>query len=421
LAGSVPPASARFRFRFVARGELTNTIVAFAIQSLKRCHPNVNIVLIDANDVPTLDPSRFPISDDFVIVHAVPEDDAVAQAVGRGSRRHLFYWRHSPQLLRALPPSNLFDVHSDADIIFVRPLNFASLLAPLEKGRIAAALDESTLDYYASFQSLAATIPATLFPVGVSGGPLLQAGLLFTNPADDGDFYDLFWSVAAEAARAGHLPSLPWDDMGIATSLLTQGGSLWERLLILGHDWNYITDATKDAGVFGRAAHYGGRRAQALLLEHYDPVIRPEQAANDWWGRVGLRGISKLPFIAGSSKQLLAALDHSPDCGSSDGIIPLTLPCVLSWNVPINADGLDLYVDPLISDVRGSPKSSAATVFVYLDGDLTSHCVVYDRRSLPSIPLGSAETVTIIAVSESADGQMCLTHAFTRKDEGLAG
>jgi hypothetical protein len=233
-----------FRFRFVARGEPTNTLVTSAVYSLKRCHPSVGVIVVDANDVPTLARTQFHDAGEFEVIHVVPEMDGVAKAVGRGSRRHLFYWRHSPQLIDALPQVDQFDVHSDADIIFLRPFDLRALLGPLEQGRIAAAIDESTLDYYQTVQALA---PAS----GAQGGPLLQGGLVFRNPADDGGFYTRFWELAEQVAASGQLSDLPWDDMSILSMLLTQGGPLWERLLILGHEWNFISDANKDPGVFG--------------------------------------------------------------------------------------------------------------------------------------------------------------------------
>jgi len=350
----------------------------------------VGVVVVDANDVPTLERTRFHVPGEFDVVHIVPEVDAVAEAVGRGSRHHLFYWRHSPQLLEALPPTHRFDVHSDADIVFVRPFDLGSLLGPLEQGRIAAAIDESTLDYYQAVQALAETS-------GASGGPLLQGGLLFRNPADDGGFYLRFWDFAVEAAASGQLSHLPWDDMGILSILLAQGGPLWERLLILGHEWNFITDANKDPGVFGCAAHYGGRRAQALLLAHCDVLFPPEasQEECDWWGRVG-----------GARP---AALPVSGNC-SSQGTGSFALPCSITWNVPARAADLTLS-----GQLLPPAEPLDVTAFVYLDGRLDRHCHFQNGCFRTTIPLHAPETVTVIVVSAASVCEVSLYHAFDHR------
>lgn len=92
-------ASHHFRVRFVARGERATKLVILAVKSLARCHPGVTVVVVDANDAPALDSAMFQVRIDLHVVHVRPADDAVARAIGRGSRQHLFYWRHSPQLL----------------------------------------------------------------------------------------------------------------------------------------------------------------------------------------------------------------------------------------------------------------------------------------------------------------------------------
>ncbi|MGH8902506.1 MAG: hypothetical protein ACRDYA_12710 [Egibacteraceae bacterium] len=149
--------SERFRFRFVVRGEQANALVRYAMTSLRRCHPGAGIVLVDANDTPAWVTPGARIEGDVAIVHLPPEEDDVARAVGRGSRRHLFYWRHSPQVLEALPATDRYAVYADADIVFLRPLDLASLLGPLARGRIAAALDESTLEYFQALSMVAST------------------------------------------------------------------------------------------------------------------------------------------------------------------------------------------------------------------------------------------------------------------------
>jgi hypothetical protein len=141
-------ASERFQFRFVARGDYANALVVFAVESLRRCHPNVGILVIDANDSPILARTAFGRCQHPTTVHVPPGEDEISRVVGRGSPRHLFYWRHSPQVLNALPSSDRYAVDADCDIVFLRPMDLRSLLGPLARGRIAATVDESSLDYY---------------------------------------------------------------------------------------------------------------------------------------------------------------------------------------------------------------------------------------------------------------------------------
>ena len=266
-------ASEWFQFRFVVRGDEAGALVVLAVESLRQCHPNVSIVLVNANDSPTLARAAFGSPPYLTILHIPPGEDEISRVAGRGSPQHLFYWRHSPQVLGALPSSGRYVVHADSDMFFLRPMNLRSLLGPLARGRIAATIDESSLEYYEALGAGTAASVATMLPGAGAGGPLLQGGLMITNPGDDGQIYDRFWAFAVNAARFGHLNDLPWDDMCILTALLGQGGPLWERLLPLGHEWDYISDAQKDPGIFGCVAHYGGRRAKAFILAQRRRVL----------------------------------------------------------------------------------------------------------------------------------------------------
>ena len=61
-----------------------------------------------------------------------PPQDAVASCVGRGSPKHLFYWRHSPELLATIDehsPSR-FDVHADTDMLFLRTMDLLKTREP---------------------------------------------------------------------------------------------------------------------------------------------------------------------------------------------------------------------------------------------------------------------------------------------------
>jgi hypothetical protein len=401
ISGGDPngPVSSRFRFRLVARGEQANALVITAVRSLRRCHPNVGIILVDANDVPTLGQQSSHAGEGFTIVHVTPEEDDIAHEVGRGSRQHLFYWRHSPQLLAALPATDAYDVHSDVDILFVRPMDLASLMVPLAKGRIAAAVDESYLDYHLHYETLAAGPAAAYLPAAGSGGPLLQGGLLFTNPADDGGFYRRFWDLAVSAAKSGNLSSLPWDDMCIITSILGHGGPLWERLLILGSDWNYITDASKEPGVFGRSAHYGGRKAQAWLRTQHESLF-PSADGNEpcsWWGTVAVPGDSETPaFVRGPWR-------HRANAGDVQGPLSVPIPFALSRIVPDHVWTFDFF-----AAVFGTVPADAV-FYIYVDGRLAGMVSPEEGRAQMSVGVTGAETVTVIGVSRTRG---CHVHLY---------
>jgi hypothetical protein len=344
---------------------------------------------VDANDVPILGRQSSHTGENLTIVHVPPEEDDIAHELGRGSRQHLFYWRHSPQLLAALPATDAYDVHSDVDILFVRPLDLASLMAPLAKGRIAAAVDESYLDYHTHYETLAAGPAAASLPAAGSGGPLLQGGLLFTNPADDGGFYKLFWDLAVSAARSGNLGSLPWDDMCILTSLLGHGGPLWERLLVLGSDWNYITDAVKEPGVFGRAAHYGGKRAQSWLRAQGESLFPSDETKPcNWWGTVAVSedsGVSK--FVRGPWRRRAEA---GGNAGDVHGPLSVPLPFALSRIVSDHARTFDF--------LAAVPGPGTVVFYLYVDGRLAGMTSPREGRAQMSVGVAGAETVTVIGV-----------------------
>lgn len=386
------PASANFRFRFVSRGEKANSLAPLAIRSLRICHPGAAITLVDANDFPAFGQAA-GIDDGVNVVHVPPGEDDIARAVGRGSRVHMFYWRHSPQVMAALPPPDSYAVYADADIIFLRPMDLAALISPLEAGRIAAAVDESSIDY---FGRLAAAMPqlGRIMPAAAPGGPLLQAGLLATNPRDDGGIYQRFWELAGAAARAGLLAELPFDDMCLLSTLLGHGGPLWHRLLPLGHEWNYITDARKDPGVFGCGAHYGGHRAKAFILDRRARLLAPF-GAGSCWGTV--------PADPGTARELVRGIVQRPSA-DPDGEVPVLFPFCLSWAVPPGDRELEL--------TAALPCAHQATFFVYTDGRLADRVHAGEGRAHARARWTHAEVVTVIGVSSYCDCQARLRVSF---------
>ena len=227
-----------FRFRYVSRGEEANALACLSVRALRWCHPKIRILIIDANDTASIAPEDLPGAQ---VIHLPPADDAVSAHVGRGTPHHLFYWRHSPQVLAALPGGGCFDVYIDCDIIPLRPMPLGELAGPLQRGRIAAAVDEDTPLFLHAYESKAFAISriATGFR---EIGPLIQSGLVFSNPLNDGGMYRSLWKMAEAVAEAGLLKDLPYDDMSLFTVLMSQGGALWERFLPLGHHWNFITE-----------------------------------------------------------------------------------------------------------------------------------------------------------------------------------
>jgi hypothetical protein len=399
LVPGAPLLSERFRFRFVVRGDQAMTMAALAIGSLLRCHPRAQVVIVDANDHPALSREMFGADGDIAIVHVRPQDDPVAQVTGRGSRPHLFYWRHSPQLRSALPPATAYDAYSDCDIIYLRPLDLKSLTGPLSRGRIAATVDESSIDYYLSLGSPRSEPVTSMLPSAGSGGPLLQGGLLFTNPDDDGGIYDRFWSFATNMASAGHLAKLPWDDMCILTTLLGQGGPLWERLLPLSHDWDYISDSRKDPGIFGRAAHYGGHRAKNFLLSRSQQILPPTREPQECWGAVAVPE-------NGTSAYFISR--EPPGSNGPVGPLRVPLPFCLSWLVP--EDATSFTVSATISGPGDCSRS--VSFIVYVDGHLSFRFPHRNQGIHQTLPLTRAETITIVGIAQTAGCTALLESLF---------
>jgi hypothetical protein len=403
-APGTPLPSELFRFRFVVRGDQAMTMAVLAVGSLLRCHPRAGVVIVDANDHPALTRDMFGADGDIAIFHVRPQDDPVAQATRRGSRPHLFYWRHSPQLRSALPPTTAYDAYSDCDIIYLRPLDLGSLAGPLSRGRIAATVDESSVDYYLALGSPRSEPITAMLPSAGSGGPLLQGGLLFTNPTDDGGIYDRFWSFATDMASAGHLAKLPWDDMCILTTLLGQGGPLWERLLPLSHDWDYITDSGKDPGIFGGAAHYGGHRAKNFLLSRSEQILPATRDPRECWGTVAVpeNGTSAY-FVSHGTHEMSGS-------GESIGPLRVPLPFCLSWRVPEGA--ASFTVSAAINSPGDCPRS--ASFIVYVDGHLSFRFPHRNQEIQETLPLTYAETITIVGIAQTPGCTVLLEEPFRR-------
>jgi hypothetical protein len=394
-----PLPSERFRFRFVVRGDQTMTMAPLAIRSLLRCHPRAQIVIVDANDHPALSRGMFGADGDIAIVHVRPQDDPVAQATGRGSRFHLFYWRHSPQVRSALPLTTAYDAYSDCDIIYLRPLDLESLTGPLARGRIAATVDESSIEYYLSLASPRSEPVTSMLPSAGSGGPLLQGGLLFTNPADDGGIYDRFWSFATDMASAGHLATLPWDDMCILSTLLGQGGPLWERLLPLSHDWDYISDSRKDPGIFGRAAHYGGHRAKNFLLSRSQQILPATRDPQECWGAV---------VVPENGTSAYFVSREPPGGNGPVGPLRVPLPFCLSWLVPEDATSFTIS-----ATINGPGDCSrSASFIVYVDGHLSFRFPDRNQGIHQTLPLTRAETITIVGIAQTPGCTALLEEPF---------
>ncbi|MFV0131544.1 hypothetical protein ACLGI4_28205 [Streptomyces sp. HMX112] len=417
-------ASTRFRFRFVARGWQSNDLVMLAVRSLLCCHPSAHVVVVDANDEPMLAAEHFGPGGNVTVVHLRPDDDPVSRAAGKGTAGHLFYWRHSPALLGSLPPWPGYDVHADADLLFLRPMDLSALKGPLARGRIAAVVDESTMDYYSELGRRASMPLTAMLDTPGAGGPLLQAGLLFSNPADDGGFYDLLWRFAVTAAEAGLLHTVPSDDMGVVSSLLGRRGPLWERSLPLGHEWNYISGALKDPGVFGCVAHFGGRRAKKFLLAQSGDLFPPDaDVSRTPWGSMRLPvGPRRPTVVRGLWRRTWLPADEfdetAPSVGGAaparDGAsIEIALPFCLSWRVPPGHP--TALVDGIIRARRTeAPAEDGAepVLFVYLDGHLIGRVPAEGFRFRCPVRLGKAETITLIGTSPSSGHTLRLHDPF---------
>jgi hypothetical protein len=389
------PVAGQFKFRFVSRGLKSDQLAGLAIRSLVRCHPNAYIIMIDANDEPAawLPPSGH--SGKFQVVHVPPGDDEIASAFGRGTPKHMYYWRHSAEVIAALPPTDCFTAYVDADIMFLRPMDLTSLVAPLQHGRIAAAVDESTINYFGMIRR-AAGYTSRLLPVVGTGGPLLQAGMVFTNPADDGDVFAQFWQLALATARTGHIDRLPFDDMCLLTALLGQGGPLWERLLPLGHEWNYITSETQDPGIFGCAAHYGGHRAKSFLLAHQHDFS--PQDDETCWGSITDHQAAPLQADV-QALRLWRSWSNGP---AQSEAVPI--PFALSWNIPYGADRFEFQA-------RTSTGGSA-TFLLYIDGRLAGRAWTSGGSAATVLEFGQANVVTVIAVTDSGEQSASLNYSF---------
>jgi len=389
-------AGKRYRFRFLVRGGQTDDLLRLAVHSLERCHPEAVVAVVDANDRPTVDPDLFGLTLAHDVVHLRPGHDVVAKELGRGSRQHLFHWRHSPEVRAVLPAFDGFDAHADADLLFLRPLDLAALAGPLGDGRIAAAIDESTLDHYEAIGNTAVRSPSVGPYGGSPGGPMWQTGLIFSNPAGDGGFYDLVWAAACRAAEAGGLATLPDDDMALVSAVLGYGSDLWCRALPLGHDWNYITDAVKDPGIFGRVAHYGGRRAKTHLLSRTAPLLprsggRPEQP----WGTVHR--------TAGGPHDAIGPARGLFDGPLIDEPVPptsLLLPLCLTWAVPRRAESIKIVATVSENDWDRDPGWATAALHVYTDGRLRERIVTAGEGAILTLDIAAASTVTVIAVGD---------------------
>jgi hypothetical protein len=400
-------ASERFCFRFVVRGEKAGALLRLSVESLLRCHPRAEIVVVNANDEYSLHDLADEFAGEITVISVVPDDDEIARLVGRGSRTHLFYWRHSPQVLEALPASEKFAVYSDADIMYLRPMDLSSLVGPLSTGRIAAAVDESTITYYGRIGAFAAG-PTGGLPAAGGGGPLLQAGLVFSNPLDDGGLYDRFWKLAVDAASAGHLPDLPYDDMCLLAALLGQGGPLWERLLPLGHEWNYITDGEKDPGVFGCAAHYGGHRAKALLLQQSEAnrmsSFGSEKA--ECWGSLSSGDVEIKTLTRGTWPFHPAREGFEAWANTSP--TPVSLPFALSWPAPPDAKRFTIRT----TKADSGNASQDAMYFVYLDGRLADRFRASSAKAEQSVLCADIDVVSVVAVASNSEDQVFLEVSF---------
>lgn len=396
----------RFRFRFVTRGEQANRSVLCAARSLRRCHPSAPMVVLDANDQVHLDGEQLP--DQCRLVHVPPEHDEIARCLGRGTRQHMFYWRHSPQALEAagLQP-DLLDVYVDTDVLFLRPLDLQSLVPHLDAGRIAMAIDRSSIEYYRLMEDLAVRSDSSVFPVAGSRGPMVQGGLLFRNPENDGGLLELLWKLASADARSGVLSWVPWDDMAFLTTLLGHGGPLWGRLLPLGHEWNFISEDGYDPGVFGYLAHYGGpSHVKDHMVKRFTQLFPPVDALRElalWqrepdiarvgYGRVGLAGeagYDALRVVVRGQRM--------------SNVLSLHPPFSATWAVPPSAN--TLAFGPAFNDSsRHTPHSpSRVRLQCYLDGShATSLEISESDAGCARLPVHGAECVTLIGTTDEAD------------------
>ena len=400
------PSAERFRFRFLVRGDAASRLIFYATASLNRCHPRAAIVVVDANDEPTVNQRNLP--DGASLVYLPPPQDEVANCLGRGSTKHIFYWRHSPAILAAIGPAQgRFDVHADSDMLFLRPFDLGALIPYLEVGRIAMAIDRSTQDYYQFLEKVAPCSGSTAFPVAGSRGPMVQGGLMFRNPYDDGGLLQLLWEYACRDARTNGLAHAPWDDMAFLSNLLGHSGDLWGRLLPLGHEWNFISNTERDGGVFSYVAHYGGSPKDVdFIAGRYTqlyPSVRALQDLQLWqrepdivrvgYGRVGLAGESGYDALSVTvtGKRIENALSlHPPFCAS--------------WRVHPSADYFSFT--PSLNDTCRFVGNGEMRVrlLCYVDGAFRQEERIVGRTGAQlKLQVRDAESVTLIGVTAEPD------------------
>lgn len=369
-------AQKRFRFRFISRGEEANKLTQLAVHALQWCHPGVCITVIDANDRPQLNIENFP---KINLIHITPSNDEIAQRVGRGSKKHLFYWRHSPMVLSAIPKDTEFVVYMDSDIIVVRPMDLSSIVEPLKNGRIGIAVDESLITYTNLIQERANSI-ASILNVPGSCGPLLQGGLIFSCINNDGNFCKEFWSLAKIAANENILDLLPFDDMTLLTLLFTYGGKLWNRWLPLSPEWNFITAAGQDPGVFAIGAHYGGYHAKNYLLKN-SAQFKISNTAEFAWGSISSLWKDERWYF---SRGVILGIPKDKFI-----LYYLKSPFSLSWTCPHKNQSFNFEVQIM----RGVLKN----LFIYIDGKF--YCQ-YDNTKIGCVyNVACGNVITIIAAS----------------------
>jgi hypothetical protein len=370
------PPNELFRFRFISRGDTANRLTRLAARALQWCHPGALVTIVDANDEPRLETAEFPSAD---IVHIVPCDDAVSARVGRGSRKHMFYWRHSPEVLMKIPSDTEFTAYMDSDIMVMRPMDLESIVEPLRRGRIGISVDES-MSTYAHLLQERADVMSSILDVPGGGGPLLQGGLIFSHKVDDGDLYGHFWRLAEIAAAEDLLDLLPFDDMALLTALVTQGGRLWERWLPLGHEWNCMSAAGQDHGVFAIGAHYGGFRAKARVLDEAWQFTRPD-GCNDGWGT------SAGKLVDGRWRFLRGMISGTPAAGFVHHY--LTPPFAISFIAPANTSSVTIQARARYGHL--------GSILAYVDGRC---CFRHDtKRQGPlhhELDLENGRVITII-------------------------
>jgi hypothetical protein len=220
--------------------------------------------------------------------------------------------------------------------------------------------------------------------------------MIFTNPADDGGIFAQFWQLALGFARAGHVGKLPFDDMCLLTALLGQGGPLWERLLPLGHEWNYITSETQDPGIFGCAAHYGGHRAKAFFLSRHHDFL--PQGRKDCWGSIADPRHSDLQSDVGAFR-----LWRNWSGGPAQSE-PVAMPFALSWNVPYGAKEFEFRAQ--------IQTAESATFLLYVDGRLVDRAWTAGGSVRTVINSCQSDVVTVIAATGSGGQGALLDYSF---------